>query len=376
MLRSENEIYIYETEEKPNRIARAALLCCAVIILFCWILNEIGIFRVGKTEMRVGTAITFSVASAPLLIMLLNKNALSSPYTKYMIVIAAGIYIFAVGTLLTFHTTIMILFPMMLAMLYRSRRLGVIAMVCTFACSMLSPVIGYILGTWDVEYFKELILICTNGTAVIQDARSGITLVSIGKILLYIVLPRLLMVGSCALLMFYVIQIGVNHVENQIELFKISRRDYLTGLLNQNCYKEALASVNGEENVGVIFFDVNGLKQLNDAKGHEAGDLLLKRSAKSILNVCTANAYAFRLGGDEFLLVLPGADGDALNEKVKEWEASLDEINKENEKSFDGLYCSVARGCALGKMRELEKLTQLADKNMYANKQLIKKASI
>ena len=39
MLRSEQEIYIYETEEKPNRFAMMALLCCDVIIAICWLLD-------------------------------------------------------------------------------------------------------------------------------------------------------------------------------------------------------------------------------------------------------------------------------------------------------------------------------------------------
>ena len=373
MLRSEQDIYSYETEEKPNHYSMIALLCCIAIIVVCWLVNEIGIFRVGKDEMRIGAAITFVTAAIPACMLLFSKTARSNPSTKYYIVVAVGIYTFTVGTLLTFHTTIMMLFPVMIAMLYRSKRVGVIAAAFSFFSAAFAPVLGYMLGTWDVEFFKELILISSNGTAVIEGAYEAITLLSIGKILLYIVFPRMLMIGSCTMLMFYVIQIGEKHVENQIELFRVSRRDYLTGLFNQNCYKEALRAVAAERYIGVIFFDVNNLKSLNDTRGHEYGDLLLKRCAKSILAVCDdVNAYGFRLGGDEFLLLLLDADEVALNEKVAAWQTSLAAVNRENETAFEGLECSMAWGVARGSLRQLEELTQLADKAMYANKQRMK----
>ena len=369
MLRSEQEIYTYETEEKPNHYSMIALLCCIVIILLCWILDEIGIFRVGKDEMRVGAAITFATAAVPVSMLLFNKAAYSYPSTKYYIVVAVGIYTFTVGTLLTFHTTIMMLFPMLIAMLYRSKRVGIIAAAASFFSATFAPVLGYMLGTWDIDLFKELILIGTNGTTVIEGAYDAITLLSIGKILLYIVFPRLLMIGSCTLLMFYIIQIGEKHVENQIELFRVSHRDYLTGLLNQNCYKEILQSAVSDRDIGVVFFDVNNLKSLNDTRGHEYGDLLLKRCAKSILDVCDdVNAYGFRLGGDEFLLLLLDADEFALNEKITAWKGALEAINRENETAFEGLECSMAWGVARGSLCQLEEVTDLADKAMYANK--------
>ena len=376
MLRSEQEIYIYETEEKPNRFAMMALLCCDVIIAICWLLDEIGIFRVRTADMRVGTAITFTACAVPLFMILFHKSAYSNPKTKYYIIAAVSIYTFTVGTLLTFHTTIMMMFPILIAMLYRSKQLGIIASAASLACTILSPVLGYLLGTWDAEFFKELILICTNGTAVIVGAYDGISLLNIGKILLYIVFPRIMMIGSCTLLMFYVIQIGVKHVENQLELFKLSRRDSLTGLFNQNCYNEVLESKKADRPAAVVFFDVNNLKLVNDAKGHEQGDLLLKRCAQSILNICDdVNTYAFRLGGDEFIIVALDAGESLVTEKISAWKAALEEINLENAADFEGLECSMAWGYSCGTLSHLDELVQLADKNMYAQKIEMKKSS-
>ena len=375
MLKSEQEIYIYETEKKPNRVATAALLCCDLIIVICWVLNELGIFRVGKTEMRIGTAITLAACAVPVCMMFLYKNAYSDARTKYYIITAVSIYTFTVGTLLTFHTTIMMIFPILIAMLYRSKQVGIIAASASFACTLFAPILGYVLGTWDIELFKELILIGTNGTAVVEGAFDGLSLLNIGKILLYIVLPRLMMIGSCTLLMFYVVEIGVNHVDNQIELFKISRRDSLTGLFNQNCYKEVLASERDDRPAAVVFFDVNNLKRINDAMGHEYGDLLLKRCAQSILNICDdVSTYSFRLGGDEFIMVVLDANEALVNEKISKWKASLEKINLENADDYEGLVCSMAWGYSCGTLSRLDELMQLADKSMYIKKAQMKES--
>jgi len=370
MIPSEHDIFIQETEVKPNKYAVYVMAICVVMVVLCWILDEIGIFRVGKTEMRIGSAITFIVSAVPLILLLSNKKAGTDRNMKYVIVVASGIFTFSTGTLLTFHTTIMMLFPICIAMLYRSKKVGSVAAVASLTGTAVTPILGYVLGTWDIELFKELILIGTNGTAVIEGAYQGITWLNVGKIVLYLVLPRLMMIGSCTLLMFYVIRIGVNHVDNQIELFRISRRDALTGLFNQNCYKEVLENDSAAwDTVGVIFFDVNGLKAANDSQGHEMGDLLLKRSAKSILDVCDdETAYGFRLGGDEFVVVLPGGNESSVSEKISAWEEALQAVNQENERYYEGLQCSMAYGSAVGAFSRLEELTQLADKRMYDRK--------
>ena len=90
-------------------------------------------------------------------------------------------------------------------------------------------------------------------------------------------------------------------------------RDKLTGLRNAAAYMSKSAELNEKSkhdpnlNYGVIIFDVNFLKKVNDNYGHEAGNELLKHAAKVIEEVF-ANSPAYRVGGDEFAAVLEGAD--------------------------------------------------------------------
>lgn len=369
MIKSDRNIFVQETEIKPNTYASLVLGVSLVSIVFSWILNEIGLFRVGELEMRIGSAVPLTMVLVPLICVRVKKSLLSNPATKYYIMAACIVLTISVTTLLTFHTTIMLLYPMFVAMLYRSKKVGITALCGSLFCTVFSPILGYVIGAWDIELFRELILIGTNGVAEIVGATPGITLISIAKILLYIVLPRLMMVGSFAVLMFYIIQLGTVHVENQIVINRMSQRDSLTGLYNQNYYKEFLGIEKPDCIVGVIFFDVNGLKRLNDMFGHEYGDLLLRRCAKSISDVCLEdNESGFRLGGDEFLIILENADEASVISKLEQWQAALEAVNLENKDRYFSLVCSMAHGYAIGELKDMENLVRQADSMMYKNK--------
>ncbi len=375
MINSERNIFVNETEVKPNRYSMLVMIVAVIGIAFCWIINEIGIFRVGVDEMRIGSAVPAIAVLVPLIAMQINNSLLSNPKTKYYVLLAASIVTASVNTLLTFHTTIMLLFPMFMAMLYRSKKLGICALAASLICTTITPVLGYLLGTWDVPLFQELILIATNIFPEIGEWSSAPNLVGVGKILLYIVMPRYVMIGSCALLMFHVIRLGDEHVKNQIAIATLNRRDMLTGLYNQNFYKEVLSMSKPDEQVGILFFDVNGLKAANDSYGHEYGDLLLKRSAQSILDICDQdNISAFRIGGDEFLMIIEGANEAETQQKLAQWEVSIQNINNQNKEQYGGLYCSVAVGTVIGQFNSLEMLVGRADTMMYQNKQQMDKS--
>lgn len=79
-----------------------------------------------------------------------------------------------------------------------------------------------------------------------------------------------------------------------------ANKDALTGLLNRNSYEEYCSQHNGE-NIQCIYIDVNGLHEINNEKGHMAGDMMLKFIA-DILKESFPNEKLFRIGGDEFLI--------------------------------------------------------------------------
>jgi diguanylate cyclase (GGDEF)-like protein len=86
-------------------------------------------------------------------------------------------------------------------------------------------------------------------------------------------------------------------------------RDPLTGILHRECFAkvaqqlmETAKRLNGI--LGILFVDLDGFKTVNDTWGHDNGDQVLKTTAKRIANVIRDKDFCFRLGGDEFLIIL------------------------------------------------------------------------
>ena len=104
------------------------------------------------------------------------------------------------------------------------------------------------------------------------------------------------------------------------QLQEMSKMDLLTGVMNRNAMNERITAMTDATGVvpaqlGVIFADMNGLKFINDHQGHEAGDLLLKNAA-IILQNTFAGGEIYRAGGDEFFILVPGADEKELQAKM------------------------------------------------------------
>ncbi len=93
----------------------------------------------------------------------------------------------------------------------------------------------------------------------------------------------------------------------------LARRDPLTGLANRLAFEEASTRIRSSAApVGIVLADVDGLKAANDAQGHHVGDSLLVAIAELVGAAAdSVGATAFRIGGDEFVVVLPAAGADA-----------------------------------------------------------------
>jgi diguanylate cyclase (GGDEF)-like protein len=103
------------------------------------------------------------------------------------------------------------------------------------------------------------------------------------------------------------------------ELEFLSYNDQLTGLYNRRFFEEELKRLDNKENLPLTIFmaDVNGLKLVNDSFGHAIGDELLKRIATVMLNGCGDNGKVSRIGGDEFVILLPKTDASKAEEILK-----------------------------------------------------------
>lgn len=146
-------------------------------------------------------------------------------------------------------------------------------------------------------------------------------------------------------------------------LERISFMDVMTGVNNRNAMNNRVTDiVEGKEGsdqpFGVVFADLNGLKTINDAQGHNAGDLLLKKAAILLQELFDGNDI-YRAGGDEFVVLLTGCTREALAQKVHELRERSD--TPENVCFAVGSYYAEAGFDIRDAMR-------LADENMYADK--------
>lgn len=92
------------------------------------------------------------------------------------------------------------------------------------------------------------------------------------------------------------------------ELNKMAYIDRLTQVYNRNAYEKKLKALkSAHQPLGVVLIDINGLKQVNDNQGHQAGDNMIIQAAR-FLTVFCGHGLPYRIGGDEFVLLLEGVD--------------------------------------------------------------------
>lgn len=102
------------------------------------------------------------------------------------------------------------------------------------------------------------------------------------------------------------------------ELERFSYYDTLTQLYNRNKYNRDLSSLesNLPDSLGVCFIDLNGLKVANDKFGHDYGDYMITQMAHILTEIFGENQNVYRIGGDEFVVLLPNILQEEFNKYV------------------------------------------------------------
>jgi diguanylate cyclase (GGDEF)-like protein len=152
------------------------------------------------------------------------------------------------------------------------------------------------------------------------------------------------------------------------EVYKLAALDQLTGLYNRRSGEQRLAeeisrSVRYERPLTLLLLDLDGLKQINDRFGHAAGDLVLQGFANRLQKAIRGSDLAVRLGGDEFMVVLPECKVDEVPHVLGRLEGlDVEYIGKKIE-------CRFSRGWTDYKPGETsQEFMSRADIALYANK--------
>ncbi len=148
----------------------------------------------------------------------------------------------------------------------------------------------------------------------------------------------------------------------------LSTHDVLTGLYNRAYFEAEMARLQSGRQfpVSVIMADVDGLKRINDSRGHAAGDELLRQAAAILRLAFRAEDVVARIGGDEFAILLPHTDERTGQEALKRVRSHLAEHNL----AQNDLPISLSLGLATAQPGSslAEALTR-ADQSMYDSKQ-------
>lgn len=158
-------------------------------------------------------------------------------------------------------------------------------------------------------------------------------------------------------------------------LREMAQQDGLTGMFNRQ-YFEQLArvqlqeSIEKKENLFFIMIDVDKMKRINDAYGHQAGDLILKEVARALKSSIKETDLLGRYGGDEFVIVLRGIlDAEAMT-VIESCKSAV----REKVILYNGHEIRTSISIGFKKRdteTDFEKLLEEADKEMYEQKQAL-----
>lgn len=156
----------------------------------------------------------------------------------------------------------------------------------------------------------------------------------------------------------------VREYEHKINKYrKESYRDALTGAYNRRYFEDKIKKL--ELQSGVAIIDMDDFKLCNDTFGHAAGDAALVTLVNTIKQCINENDVVVRYGGDEFILILPGADEKMLEHKLQKIQ---NKVYKTPAEGYPGMKISVSIGGVVQRDETIEDAAGRADKLMYRAK--------
>lgn len=142
------------------------------------------------------------------------------------------------------------------------------------------------------------------------------------------------------------------------KLKEMSYRDQLTQIGNRYAMNEYIGNLQGEQSLGIVYCDITGLKQVNDRKGHAAGDKLIT-DACECLKKDFGEYGLFRIGGDELLAICAEIEETTLHQGIEQLKKDLQDRS---------VHMAIGSIWEKNSVKGIEKLITAAEKEMYRDK--------
>ena len=174
------------------------------------------------------------------------------------------------------------------------------------------------------------------------------------------------------MLIFYIIQIRNRFkLSYKLEVLnKLVYVDALTGGKNRHAFEKDMEDLFNNEQVReelrIVMFDLDDLKEINDTQGHHCGDEALKTTLKVIENIFGEFGNCYRIGGDEFACIMTVSDKEIYDRCVRDLELTLKSISKTSTYQLNTSIGSQAYNKDL--FQKPSDMLRVADQKMYLNK--------
>ena len=358
-----------EIDYRINLYTIRCLKIMLISIVIMWLLNYFHIFIVNMKLVSQG----FGVSCGILLVVLFiaSKTDLHHVWVKYFLITSAILGITVLGITLTYHTLLLSIIPLLSATQYADKWTTIYTYVLTLISTFLIVICGYFWGLCDANM---LLLTTEPASSYVKLFDNGVYLGETNSnpwytLIMYFVVPRCALLSLTLPVIQSISRNILNYEKYAVDMKKLSERDEMTGVYNRNKY---LSMIENEypkvEDVAVLFCDVNNLKEVNDNEGHDKGDILITNVAQIILSLTDSNKKAYRIGGDEFVLIVENPKEGELERLLEKWHELIELKSKAT-----SLDLSAAIGYASGKGKDIEEIVQRADEKMYDDKSKQKK---
>lgn len=356
-------------EIKANKHTLKGFCWFFVALTLIWLITVTGFFEVDKGLITL-SFLSNIVLFIPAFYIYLKIN-LSNRWIKYFLLSLICVASAIIVTFLSYHAVLIYVVPLLFAVQYRRRSTIWYVYAVNTVTMLISSLASFFYGICDLNLLLQsqhvrswYLDIITENALHIPFNENPVFI-----IIVFEVFPRSIILFVFSIMMQYSVVSSNEDAYRIAKLTYLKETDTKTRVFNKNKYVEMVAEYYPKvEQIAALFWDLNNLKYINDVHGHAMGDKAIETLSAALLAHVDDSCRIYRIGGDEFLMILDNPGEDEAEHIIKAVQKELEAVNRDKK-----IKVSSAVGYARGKGRDIEEVVKAADVRMYENKKQSKK---